>query len=357
MRQTERIKGFVEVIWDWYALHKRRLPWRDLAVRDDTERAYRILVSEVMLQQTQVERVKTIFVRFLEQFPTLKDLASASNKQVILAWRGMGYNSRALRLRDAARHIIEKYKVQGTQYRVRFPKTTEELAAIPGIGHYTAAAILNFAFNIPTPCIDTNIRRILHRTFYGSENSDGSWRVKDPVLLKLARDVLEEAVNEFAAKRGSRGPHAGAAPLREKRVRERKTAGLSLTPSNWHAALMDFGSLVQTKSNPKWEECPLTARGLMKATAKNSPNPESRIPKSEPGRTISGRFTPNRIIRGRIIEALRDEAGGLSPAEIGRRVCTDWSERQHKKWLQEILAKLKSDALIARRSNTFVLAD
>ncbi|MFH0851270.1 MAG: A/G-specific adenine glycosylase, partial [Candidatus Peregrinibacteria bacterium] len=109
MRREEHIRAFVEVIWQWFTCHKRSLPWRDLKVRDDTERAYRILVSEVMLQQTQVFRVKVVYVRFLKQFPTLRSLAEASNREVIRAWRGMGYNSRALRLRDAARRIVEDF--------------------------------------------------------------------------------------------------------------------------------------------------------------------------------------------------------------------------------------------------------
>lgn len=129
---------------------------------------------------------------------------------------------------------------------------------------------------------------------------------------------------------------------------------------------MDFGSLVQTKSNPKWDECPLTARGLMRTTRKNFEHATAPVSVSgegkgerarEPGRVIGGRFTPNRIIRGRIIEALRDEAAGLSQAAIGRKVCSDWSEHLHRKWLQDILAKLKSDALIARRSGKFLLAE
>src|SRR3990167_4491389 len=105
MRREERIRQFVGEIWQWYARHKRTLPWRDLAIADNTQRAYMILVSEVMLQQTQVSRVQIIFKQFIARFPTIKDIARASNRDVLIAWRGMGYNSRALRLRDAARVI------------------------------------------------------------------------------------------------------------------------------------------------------------------------------------------------------------------------------------------------------------
>jgi len=163
MTRAERIEGFVSEIWEWYARHKRDLPWRDLKEKDETQRAYKILVSEVMLQQTQVPRVIVIYKRFLREFPTLRHLANASNREVILAWRGMGYNSRALRLRDAAITILEEFDGE-------FPKKMEELQSIKGIGHYTAAAIRNFAFNLPTPCLDTNIRRVLHYQFVGKES-------------------------------------------------------------------------------------------------------------------------------------------------------------------------------------------
>src|SRR3989338_1421268 len=129
MHRSDRIIAFVDTIWAWYAVHKRSLPWRDLAVVDETERAYRVLVSEVMLQQTQVSRVVIIYKRFLQEFPKLKDLAEASNRDVILAWRGMGYNSRALRLRDAAREIVrrgEKGKGIRDKGGIIFPREMDE---------------------------------------------------------------------------------------------------------------------------------------------------------------------------------------------------------------------------------------
>ena len=195
MDKHERIQLFTETIWNWYSIHKRELPWRDLKDSDPTARAYKILVSEVMLQQTQVSRVKIVFRDFLEKFPKISDLGSASNRDVLLAWRGMGYNSRALRLRDAAKAIVE-------QFEKKFPESMEDLLAIKGIGSYTAAAIRNFAFNIPTPCIDTNIRRILHRTFVGPENADGTWKKDDQFLLSLAREVLDTAISPPPSEEG-----------------------------------------------------------------------------------------------------------------------------------------------------------
>jgi len=325
MRRAEHIERFTEEIWKWYAEHKRDLPWRDLQVKDDTQRAYMIWVSEVMLQQTQVERVKVIFKRFLEEFPSLPDLALASNREVILAWRGMGYNSRALRLRDGAKMILGE--CDGI-----FPQEMEDLQSIKGIGHYTAAAIRNFAFNLPTPCLDTNIRRVLHRTFVGAEDGDGMWRKDDGYLLKLAERVLAVALRRDAPWRVST---------------ERSTA-------NWHAALMDFGSLVCTKTNPKWDICPLAKAGLMKAAFKVEP--QKKTQKKEPGRLVGSKFIPNRIFRGKLIDELRDTQEGLTLEELGKRVCLDWSPAEHKAWLTQIMKKLQADELLMKKGKKYQLS-
>ncbi len=324
MNREERIAAFVDEIWAWYARHKRTLPWRDLQIADTTQRAYMVLVSEIMLQQTQVPRVIIIFKRFLEQFPAIADLANATNAEVIQAWKGMGYNSRALRLRDAAKIVVGEH--QGV-----FPTEMDQLLSIKGIGPYTAAAIRNFAFNIPTPCIDTNIRRILHRTFVGAENAEGEWEMSDRELLKIAAEILSVAV------------------LKAKTYHLKPAA-------DWHAALMDFGSMVQTKSNPKWDICPLTEKGIMKAMPKNFP--ESRKLKAEnskePGRTMGAKYIPNRIFRGRIVDALREHPAGLTFHEIGAEICTDWGE-EHRVWLEGLLVKLERDGMLLPRGSRFVL--
>ncbi len=326
MHRRQRIILFVDSIWSWYASHKRVLPWRDLQIKDDSECAYRVLVSEIMLQQTQVPRVVIIYGRFLDQFPTLADLAKASNKDVILAWRGMGYNGRALRLRDAARSIIEVH-------RGAFPRDMDLLMSIKGIGHYTAGAIRNFAFDLPTPCIDTNIRRILHRTFVGPESPNGTWVKNDAWLLALASEILT---------------HALASP--------------EFSPSHWHAALMDFGSLVQTKRNPRWDLCPLTARGIMKTTPamfEKATSAKTLIAPAdtEPGRTVGGRFIPNRIFRGRVVEELRDANAGLSFDVLGSRIAADWSPTKHRLWLRGIVEKLERDRIVTEKDGRFVLGD
>ena len=366
VKRFEHINLFVEEIWRWFASHKRVLPWRDLkrSVAHEDQRAYMVLVSEIMLQQTQVARVEIVFRRFLRQFPTIHDLASASNRQVLVAWRGMGYNSRALRLRDAAREIV-------TGLRGAFPRTMDALTSIRGIGSYTAAAIRNFAFDVPTPCLDTNIRRILHRTFIGPENPDGTWKKDDKYLLKLAGEVLNAAIVFKLSQRKRASERAGlAGPARVGHQKgkgwftEGKPLGLPSVPSDWHAALMDFGALVCTKRNPKWHLCPLAREGLMKAAyrVKNSASGlsarrELGTSRREPGRMVGARFTPNRIFRGRIIELLRDSHSGLSFADIGRNICADWSAAHHREWLRSILAKLKEEALVTEKRRRFALRD
>lgn len=324
MKRNERIQLFVQKIWSWYGRHKRILPWRDLPDTDPVARAYKILVSEIMLQQTQVPRVIVTYKEFLRRFPTIDDLAEASNKEILIAWRGMGYNNRALRLRDVARAIDKREKIKEKR-DFGFPSSMEDLIALPGVGHYTAAAIRNFAFNIPTPCIDTNIRRILHRTFFGPENSDGTWEKDDEYLLEIADEVLQIAGR----------------------------------PADWHAALMDYGSLVQTKKNPKWEVCPLTREGIMKTTKKNyelrMKNYESSKSKTEPGRLIGSTFIPNRIFRGRVIEALRDAPRGLTLNDIGAQIALDWDPKEHHEWLSGILQQLTRETMLGVKRGRYVL--
>lgn len=336
----------MQEIWAWYAVHKRTLPWRDLTDRDSTERAYKVLVSEIMLQQTQVPRVIITFKNFLERFPTIAHLAKASNRDVLIAWRGMGYNSRALRLRDGAKTIVAgcwltgSIKQQATSQQATFPTSMNDLLSIPGIGPYTAAAIRNFAFGLPTPCIDTNIRRILHRTFFGPENPDGTWERGDEELLEIAGEVLVEAIRQ-KGKDGKEG-------------REEKED--SSPPSDWHAALMDFGSLVQTKRNPTWEICPLTRAGVMKTAKRNFVLRSAQGDrKKEPGRHVGSVFIPNRIFRGRIVEALRDEHRGLTRDQIGQRISVDWDKAVHKAWLDGIMKKLLTDRLIREQRGKYVL--
>lgn len=179
-----------ETILRWYKKNKRDLPWRK------TTDPYAILVSEIMLQQTQVDRVIAYYKRFLNTFPDFFSLARANEKTLLQLWSGLGYNSRALRLKQLAKTVVKKYNGQ-------LPKTQQELLTLPGIGPYTAHAILAFAFNKEFPVVDTNIRRILVHE------------------LGLNEDLSEDALRQYAKE---------CIPKKKSRI--------------WHNALMDYGSLV-----------------------------------------------------------------------------------------------------------------
>lgn len=132
-------------VLDWFAKNARSLPWRE------THDPYKILVSEIMLQQTQVPRVIPKYLAFFERFPTMESLVTATAADVIREWKGLGYNRRALNLQRAIRMVVTKLNGE-------FPNTVDELLILPGVGRYTAGAVMNFAFGIDTPAVDTNVR-------------------------------------------------------------------------------------------------------------------------------------------------------------------------------------------------------
>lgn len=146
------IRAFQRRLIAWYDEQGRDLPWRR------TRDPYAILVSEVMLQQTQVSRAMLYYERFLARYPTIEDLARADEGEVRETWEGLGYYRRAQNLQRASREIIEKHDGH-------FPKTHEELTALPGIGDYTAGAVRSFAFHQDAAILDTNAARVLTRMF------------------------------------------------------------------------------------------------------------------------------------------------------------------------------------------------
>lgn len=154
MKDSLKKSKFNRTIFSWYKQHGRELEWRK------TQNPYRIVVSEIMLQQTQVDRVKEKYRDFLKQFPTIKDLANAPLSSVLHVWSGLGYNRRA-------KYLYEMAKVVVTEHSGRFPRDRETLLKLPGIGPSTASALGAFAFARDEVMIDTNIRRVLSRTFYG----------------------------------------------------------------------------------------------------------------------------------------------------------------------------------------------
>ena len=157
-------EDFLSNLWSYFDAHGRHeLPWR-LPEPDGTFDPYKILVSELMLQQTQVARVIPKFLTFLELFPTVQTLAAASLGDVLIAWSGLGYNRRAKFLYQAAQRIV-------TDLKGEFPSTQAELVGLPGVGPNTAGAILAYAFNQPTVFIETNVRTVyIHQYFSDRTN-------------------------------------------------------------------------------------------------------------------------------------------------------------------------------------------
>jgi len=146
------VRAFQRRLIAWYHQHGRDLPWRR------TRDPYAILVSEVMLQQTQVSRAVLYYERFLERYPTVEELAHANEGEVRETWEGLGYYNRARNLQRASQEILAKHEGQ-------FPKTHEDLTALPGIGDYTAGAVRSFAFHQDAAILDTNAARVLTRFF------------------------------------------------------------------------------------------------------------------------------------------------------------------------------------------------
>ncbi len=168
------IKKFQKTVWDYYNQHKRDFPWRK------TKNPYHIWVSEVMLQQTQTDRVVPKYKAFLKRFPTVRALASASQKDVLESWQGLGYNRRGLNLKRAAEEIVGHFKG-------RIPSKPEALLALPGIGEYTSKAIITFAYNVPLVFIETNIRTVYLEYFFKNSKT----QIHDKEILRLVEKTMD----------------------------------------------------------------------------------------------------------------------------------------------------------------------
>jgi A/G-specific adenine glycosylase len=225
---TRKIKHFHAKLHKWYAKHGRRdLPWRN------TRDAYAIYLSEIMLQQTQVKTVLERFYHpFLERFPTLKDLACASHKDVLSQWQGLGYYSRAGNLHKTAQAS------KGV-----LPDTVDELLALPGIGKNTAHAVASFAFNVPVPVMEANVKRVICRIF----------AIKQPTDAEL---------------------WARADQLMDKKH-----------PFDYNQAMMDIGAMVCTKRAPDCPHCP--ANSICKGQAAPEKYPAQKVKKVVPIRKKS----------------------------------------------------------------------
>ncbi len=232
----------------WFARHKRDLPWRG-------RNAYGVWISEIMLQQTQVATVIPYYLRFLERFPTLEALASSPIDDVLKHWAGLGYYARARNLHRTAQIVIETHGGQ-------FPDTPEGIESLPGIGRYTAGAILSIAYNLPRPILDGNVIRVLSR-IYGIPG--------DPKSTENQKRLWSLAETLVSAE----------------------------SPGDFNQSMMELGALICAPADPKCERCPV----LADCFAGNSPDP-SALPEIPPGRAAVSVTMVSALVRNAAGEVL-----------------------------------------------------
>lgn len=206
MSQKGTAMGYAEKLLVWFDENKREMPWRK------TNDPYAIWVSEIMLQQTQVDTVIPYYEKFITRFPTVAALAAATREEVYNYWQGLGYYRRAENLHKGARMIEQEYDSV-------FPREIEQVKKIPGIGPYTMGAVMSIAFHMPVPAVDGNVMRILSRYFL----------IDADISIAKNRKLFDEKVMELMPE----------------------------DPNRFNQALMELGALVCTPKNPKCNECPV----------------------------------------------------------------------------------------------------
>lgn len=282
----KEIINFQQKILSWYAEHKQELPWRES--RDP----YRILVSEVMLQQTQVSRVMPKFEAWLKKFPTLASLAKASVPEVLQYWSGLGYNRRALFLKKAASEIVEKYKG-------KFPQDEKILRSLPGIGKYTARAILCFAFDEQIAVIDTNVRKVI-LTQFKKEIGTSRYALGESNKNHDSSFILHDSVREVK--------------ITEKEMQEIAEKLLPIGKAyDWNQALMDYSRMMLQKE---------------------------KVPVPKQSKFLGSR----RYYRGKIIKILLEKKK-IAASQIGYLIKKDFIVTDTV-WLEDVLKELEGEGFI-----------
>ena len=253
-------KSFTQTILSWYDQGHRDLPWRR------TQDPYRIWISEIMLQQTRAETVVSYYERFLARYPTVQDLASAPEEELLKAWEGLGYYSRARSLQKAAKEIVARYGGQ-------LPADLEKLRALPGIGDYTAGAIASIAFGIPAAAVDGNVERVLCR-----------W------------DAIKDEVGTPAVRRQIAARAQALVP------RDR--------PGAFANAMMEMGATMCTPKNPKCLLCPVRegCMGFAQGIAQELPRKAKKKAQRVENRAVLLVFCDNRVL---IVKRQEKLLGGL----------------------------------------------
>jgi A/G-specific adenine glycosylase len=300
---ASQIAEFRTLLLDWFGREGRVLPWRR------TRDPYRILVSEIMLQQIQVVRAIPFYEAFVERFPNVPSLANAALAEVIRVWGDLGRYRRIVYLHRTARIVVEKYGGL-------VPQEVETLKTLPGVGPYTAGAVACFAYEIDVAFVDTNMKRVLHRALIGPEHPDRP--VKETALLAFAEQLLPTG-------------HAW----------------------NWNSALMDLGATVCKPRNPKCACCPLRDRCQSADEYLSGRSSPTAIRRAPPYRFEES----NRFYRGRVLATLRglpvaeDSSSDIGLADLGRTIRDDFDE-EHLDWLRGVVGSLANDGLAAIREET-----
>ncbi len=273
---------FSHRLLDWYRVHARAMPWRvtpEDYLAGERANPYHVWISEVMLQQTQVITVKDYFLKFIDLWPTVHDLAASDLEDVLKAWAGLGYYSRARNLKKCAEQVSEHHDG-------KFPQTAEALKKLPGIGDYTAAAIASIAFDEPVAVVDGNIERVMSR----HQRIEAYFPDAKPQLKEMLSDILDpKAPGEFAQ------------------------------------AMMDLGATICTPKNPACALCPVNAdcTGFKNGDAENYPR---KRPKPEKPVRKGAAFVLQNA-EGEIFLCKRESSGLL--AGMTQVPTTNWNARQN----------------------------
>ena len=227
-------ENWTPLLMKWFDAHKRDLPWRTESPRD----AYKVWVSEIMLQQTRVEAVKVYYTNWMEHFPDVPTLAAAEEEDVVRQWQGLGYYSRARNLHTAVREVMETYGG-------KVPETREEIRKLKGVGDYTAGAILSMAYGKRETAVDGNVLRVFARIYNIEENI---------LSAKVKKEITELVKARQDAER----------------------------PGDFNEALMDLGATVCIPGQPRCEVCPLVDVCLAKKAGKENVIPLRVVKKAVP---------------------------------------------------------------------------
>ncbi|AXF57645.1 A/G-specific adenine glycosylase [Salicibibacter kimchii] len=258
--ETFPIGEFCRKILKWYEKNKRPLPWRE------NKDPYRIWVSEIMLQQTKVDTVKPYFENFMNKFPTPEVLAEAEEEQVMKAWEGLGYYSRARNLQSAVKEVVHHYGGE-------IPKSPEDFASLKGVGPYTKGAVMSIAYDLEEPAVDGNVMRVLARVLL----------IGDDIGKQRTRKQVEQDVRALM---------------------------VGTSPADFNQALMELGALVCTPKNPDCTACPVnnTCRAYQRGMTRELPVKAKK--KKQQRQTMAAAVIENK--NGEILVEQRPDKGLLA---------------------------------------------